>query len=173
MESCRRSRGSICEVGRAAAGIHIPIRHPTQSQRSPPWPALQTPWPPLSTVRLPGTINLPEGCRLNMLRVSESELQRGKLTYCILHPQACCHYRRSVAIIQPKSSRLLRSNFSAPRSAATPSTTLTDKSPCISRLMNLHLGWIKVRGVAEKGQPHVFNVEVVEGLESAEINARP
>lgn len=41
---------------------------------------------------------------------------------------------------------------------------LTDITPRITRLVDIHGGSVDIGGVAKEWQPHIFNVEVVEGL---------
>lgn len=101
---------------------------------------------------------------INWKQVSTGTLTAGVTTYYSLHLQASIHCHTVVEEDQQVSWMPLDWLISAFCGVFRPRSTLTDVPPGISCFVYLHPGGDDVGGIAEKWQPHVFNVEIVECL---------
>ena len=85
-------------------------------------------------------------------------------TYYIPHLLTSPHYRTEVARVLLMSLKPLITKDSDGDERKIQSIEHTDKTPRVSSLVYLHAGCENVRSIAKIGQPHVFNVEVIECL---------
>jgi hypothetical protein len=83
-------------------------------------------------------------------------------THNIHRPRAYCHCHREE--VQGPQATLKRLRMPIIQCKHTEYPRPTDKPPSVTSLVYLHTRSRDVRSIAEEWQPHIFDVQIIEGL---------